>query len=413
MKLLQVDTLGQAEKKLMNCFSGRQIEIEILPSDCVLGRVLAQDIISEGNIPSFYRSTVDGYAVHSGDTSGASETIPVLLSIVEEVAMGTAASKAIKRGQCSYVPTGGMIPEGSDAVVMVEYCEAFGSEQTAIYEAVPFGKSVVVPGEDVKEGQILLFRGTKLKSAHIGALAAAGVSMVPVFKPWKVAVLSTGDELISAECKPLPGQVRDINTHALSAAAQEAGFSVEMKQVLPDQEEVIAQAVEAAVLSCDLVLISGGSSQGKKDMTRDILNRISKGGVFTHGLALKPGKPTILGYDSDSRTLLAGLPGHPVAALMVFQLLIKTVWKKLTGQPEEFGTEAVMECSLASDPGKTTCILVKLERREDILTACPIFGKSGLITTMTIADGYVLVDMNQEGVKKGDKVTVYPLEANY
>lgn len=410
MKLLKVDTLAQAEKKLMESFGERRIETEMVSLDCASGRVLARDVISGEMIPSFYRSSVDGYAVRSADTAGASETIPVLLTIIEEVAIGTAAHKKVESGTCVYVPTGGMVPEGADAVVMVEYCETFGASQTAVYQAVSFGKSVVIPGEDVKNGQSLLFRGTRLKPAHIGALAAAGVSTVPVYKPWRVAVLSTGDELVSLEREPAPGQVRDINTWTLTAAAEAAGFEVIIKKVLPDREELITAAVKEAMDCCDLVFISGGSSQGKKDLTCDILNKVSGGGVFTHGLALKPGKPTILGYDEKTGTILAGLPGHPAAALTVFLLLIGKLFRKLTGQPEKPGMQAVMECGLASEPGKTTCLLVRLECREGSLTACPILGKSGLITTMAAADGYVLVDMNREGLKMGERVTVYPLE---
>lgn len=410
MKLLKVDTLMQAEKKLMDSFGKRRMEKELISIDCASGKILAEDVMSGGDIPSFYRSSVDGYAVRSADTAGASETIPVLLTIIDEVTMGTAALKKVENGTCVYVPTGAMVPEGADAVVMVEYCEAFGASETAVYQAVPFGKSVVTPGDDVKKGKLLLRRGTKLRAAHIGAMAAAGVSLVSVYKPWRVAVFSTGDELVSPESNPMPGQVRDINTWTLTAAAQAAGFEIFMKRVLPDQEDIITSAVKEAMDSCDLVLISGGSSQGKKDLTCDILNTVSGGGVFTHGLALKPGKPTILGFDEKTGTLLAGLPGHPAAALTVFLLLIGQLWRKLTGQREPLGTEAVMECGLASEAGKTTCLLVRLEKRDEILTACPILGKSGLITTMTEADGYVLVDMNQEGVKKGEKVTVYPLE---
>lgn len=410
MKLLQVDTLLQAEQKLKDSLKGQPVKTELLSSECVLQRILAEDILSKEDIPSFYRSSVDGYAVRSADTAGASESIPVLLSVVDEVAIGTPALKKVESGTCVYVPTGGMVPEGADAVVMVEYCEPFGSGQVAVYEAVSYGKSVVVPGEDMKKGQLLLSKGTKLMPAHIGALAAAGIMQVPVFKPWRAAVISTGDELILPKEKPAPGQVRDINTRALAAAAEACGFEVCLERVIPDREALITAAVKEAMACCDLVLISGGSSQGKKDLTCDILNQVSGGGVFTHGLALKPGKPTILCYDKKTETLLAGLPGHPVAALTVFLLLIGRLWRACTWQKESYGTEAVMACSLASEPGKTTCLLVSLVRQDGVLTACPIFGKSGLITTMASADGYVLIDMNREGIKKGEAVTVYPLE---
>ena len=184
-------------------------------------------------------------------------------------------------------------------------------------------------------------------------------------------------------------------------------MKVVFQRTLADEEALLEDTVREAAEISDLVLTSGGSSQGKKDMTSEILDRISGGGVFTHGLALKPGKPTILGFDKGRQTLLAGLPGHPVAALTVFELLLVWLWRRKTGQPEELLTTARMKTNLASAPGKTTCLLVKLRKEADGYVAEPILGKSGLISTMAEADGYVLVDMNQEGLQAGDSVFVY------
>ena len=407
MKLLQVDTLEAAREKLEAASSCLKADKEFVSLELAEGRILAQDIYSGENIPGFYRSSVDGYAVCSKDTAGATESIPVFLKIVEEVSIGHPAKKAIRSGECTYVPTGGMVPEGADAMVMVEYCELFDATEAAIYASVPFGASVVAPGEDVKKGQLLLKKGTRIGPAQCGALAAAGVVEVPVFVPWKVSILSTGDELVDPSCVPGPGQVRDINTWALSAFAGKAGMQVVLKRTLADEEALLEEAVREAAGTSDLVLTSGGSSQGKKDMTSEILNRISGGGVFTHGLALKPGKPTILGFDKERQTLLVGLPGHPVAALTVFELLLVWLWKKKTGQSEEVLTTARMKTNLASAPGKTTCLLVKLWKETDGYGAEPILGKSGLISTMAEADGYVLVDMNQEGLRAGDTVLVH------
>ena len=238
-------------------------------------------------------------------------------------------------------------------------------------------------------------------------MAALGVVQVPVFKPWKVAVLSTGDELVRIDQVPGPGQVRDINTWALSCYVKKTGLELVSAEAVRDEEVLLEEKIREAVKACDLILISGGSSQGKKDMTMEILNRISKEGVFTHGLALKPGKPTILGYDKEKNTLLGGLPGHPAAALAVFHLLFVWLWKQVTGQPDQPPLEAFMTTNLAGAPGKTTCLLVKLQMAPQGLEAEPVFGKSGLISTMAEADGYVLIDMNQEGLKKGEQVKVY------
>lgn len=410
MKLLRVDTLAEAREKLESVLEKMPGRTEIVPLEEAGNRILAENLISAEQIPGFYRSSVDGYAVCAADTAGATESIPVFLKIAEEVAIGHPAVKKLERGQCSYVPTGGMVPEGADAMVMVEYCELFDETEVAVSQSVPFGKWIVVPGEDVKKGQLLLKRGTRLGPAQIGVLAASGVTEVPVYLPWRVTILSTGDELVNPWEEPKPGQVRDVNSWALSVLAEQAGMQVVQRAVLADEEARLEEAVREAGKQSDLILTSGGSSQGKKDMTCEILDRVSAGGVFTHGLALKPGKPTILGWDAASETLLAGLPGHPVAALTVFELLFIWLWRKQTGQPESRRLTARMKGNLASAPGRTTCLLVRLISEGCSYLAEPILGKSGLITTMAQADGYVLIDMNQEGVKAGELVSVYPLE---
>jgi molybdopterin molybdotransferase len=407
MKLLRVDTLEEARDKLRGVFAGRAPETEMVRAADALGRTLAGDVVSGEAVPSFYRSSVDGYAVRSADTAGASESIPAFLEMIGEIPVGTAAGKAIGSGQCMYVPTGGMVPEGADAVVMVEYCEPFDADHVAVYEAVPFGGSVVVPGEDVKEGQLLLARGSVISPAGIGALAAAGIGEVPVYQPWRVSILSTGDELVMPGRRPGPGQVRDINSAALAASAAKAGFQVIRTRLLADDEALLEAAVREAMADSDLVLVSGGSSQGKKDVTCEVLDRVSGGGVFTHGLAIKPGKPTILGFDSESGALLMGLPGHPVAALTVFGLLAFWLWRELTGQREEWPAMARMRTNLASAPGKLTCVPVRLYRGADGYEAEPVLGKSGLITTMSQADGYVKVEMNREGLKRGEWVEIH------
>lgn len=408
MKLLQVDTLSQAREKLLAAFGAHEVKTERVSLSEAGGRILSEDLMAAEAIPSFYRSSVDGYAVKSRDTAGATDSIPVFLEIVEEVAIGHPAEKPIHSGQCAYVPTGGMLPEGADAMVMVEYSELFAENQVALYESVSFGRSVVVPGEDVKRGEKLLSRGTKLGPAQVGVLAAAGIDPVPVYVPWRVSILSTGDELVAPGQQPGAGQVRDINTWALKSFVQTAGLQTVLTKMLPDRKELLEQSLREAMQCSDWVLTSGGSSQGKKDVTNELLCLVSDGGVFTHGLALKPGKPTILGYDSATDTLLAGLPGHPVAALTVFQLLLVWLWKEKTGQAEEKRLMARMKTNLASAPGKTTCLPIKLEYTPEGYLAEPILGKSGLITTMSQADGYVIVDMNREGLRAGELVSVFP-----
>ena len=290
MKLLKVDTLAQARERLLEAAKECLPETERVALADASGCILAEDIVSGEMIPAFRRSSVDGYAVCSKDTAGATESIPVFLKVLEEVEIGHPAVSKIEPGTCAYVPTGGMVPEGADAMVMVEYSERFGTDEVALYENVPYGKCIVLPGEDVKTGDIVLKAGTRIGPAQAGTLAALGVVQVPVFKPWKVAILSTGDELVRIDQVPGPGQVRDINTWALSCYVKKTGLELVSAEAVRDEEVLLEDKIREAVKACDLILISGGSSQGKKDMTMEILNRISKEGVFTHGLALKPGR---------------------------------------------------------------------------------------------------------------------------
>ncbi|MEG1895140.1 MAG: molybdopterin-binding protein [Oscillospiraceae bacterium] len=407
MKLLKVDTIEQARQKLLDCFKGKEPPTQSVELCDAQGKILAEDVFSKEDIPSFYRSTVDGYGVKARDTQGASDSVPTFLEIVEDIAIGTQSKRTIASGECAYVPTGGMIPQGADAMVMVEFAEAFDENHIAVYESVACGKSVVVPGEDIKQGQLVLKKGTELKAPQIGALAAAGVWMVKVFCPITVSIISTGDELAQVEQTPEPGMVRDVNSWALKAIAHQVGMKVVMVKKLQDDEELLKQTIKNAMEISDLVLTSGGSSQGKKDMTSQVLDELASPGVFTHGLAIKPGKPTILGFDEISSTLLVGLPGHPVAALSVFQMLLVWLWKKRTFQEPQMPIMAKMSTNVPGAPGKTTCILTQLTQGESGYMATPILGKSGLINTMTKAQGYIVIEMNKEGLQCGETVNIY------
>ncbi|MCI7302243.1 MAG: molybdopterin molybdotransferase MoeA [Clostridia bacterium] len=406
VKLLTVDTVSEAREKLLIAAQQKKKQIEFVELEEAMDRVLASDLVSPEPIPSFRRSTVDGYAVRAADTQGAGESIPVFLEIIERIEIGTPAVRMVQPGQCSYVPTGGMIPEGADAVVMVEYCEAFDTRSMAVYDAVSPGRNLIRIGEDIQEESLFLKKGTRLRPQEIGVLASAGVHTVPVYRPWKIAIISTGDELVPADQKPMPGQVRDINTYVLDAMSRKYGFEVVSKQVLQDQRNLLEKAVDSAMKTCDMVVVSGGSSQGEKDHTADVLDQLADPGVFTHGIALKPGKPTILGYDTLSETILMGLPGHPAAAMIVFELLAVWLYLQLTHQPAPAYTTAVVETNVASAPGKETCLLVELVDGDDGYIARPIFGKSGLMTTLSRAWGYTLIDMNKEGLKAGERIQV-------
>lgn len=409
MRFLKVDSLEQAREKLLASLQEVFTKTEQVRLQEAAGRCLAEQVYCPEMVPDFRRSTVDGYAVMARDTTGAGESIPVFLEIVEEIAIGHPAVHTLKSGECTYVPTGGMLPDGADAMVMVEYTELFDEKNVAVYSTVSPGTAVVQVGEEAKKGQLLLDKGARLDAKSIGVLASIGRKQVEVFRPWRLTVVSTGDELVLPGEEKTTCKIYDINTSALCTLAREHGMEVVEAVTLRDEEELLEQVLKRALKSSDIVVISGGSSQGKKDMTAELIDKIAKPGVFTHGLALKPGKPTILGTDEASETLLVGLPGHPVAAMMVFELLIIWLQKRLYGEKEKPGIPAVLESNIPGAPGRETCQMVKLVQSEDGYIARPVFGKSGLMSTLTQADGYVLLEVNQEGLRSGERVMVHLL----
>jgi molybdopterin molybdotransferase len=300
-----------------------------------------------------------------------------------------------------------MIPDGADAMVMVEHSEPFDEKSVAVYESAAVGSFVARIGEDAKKGALLLRRGVKIRPAETGALAAAGIAEAPVYAPLRIVIISTGDELVSPRENPCPGEVRDINSWALAALAEQSGFRVTGSCTIKDDRAALENAVREAMRSGDVVVLSGGSSQGIKDMTADIFAALARPGVLCHGMAIKPGKPTILAFDRETGVVLAGLPGHPVSALIVFKVLFSWLVQTLTGQDPPFPVPAKMSSNLAGAPGRTVYQPVKLRRSGTVYTAEPVFGKAGMISTLTGSDGYVIIDLNREGLQKGEDVLAY------
>ena len=409
MTLLSVDTVDTALEKIFTSVHDWRLTVEQLDTGAATGRILAEDIYAAENIPGFRRSTVDGYAVINTDTAAAGDSIPVLLKLSGTAEMGKPANFAIHSGECAYVPTGGMIPDGADAMVMVEYAEKAGKNTIAVYKPAAQGKNIAEADEDIHKGEAALRKGTCIRSPEIGLLAALGIRQVPVFCPLRLAIFSTGNELIAGDEKPGPGKIRDINSHALCALAGQRGYRVVNQQTIADDLELMEAAVRGSLEAADLVLVSGGSSRGEKDFTTEVFLRIAGSGIFTQGLALKPGKPTIFGYERASNTLLCGLPGHPVSAIIVFELFLSRLFRSLSFQQEPFTIPAHIDRNLASAPGKTTCQPVVLNRDTDAWIAAPVFGKSGMISSLTQAQGYIIIEQNREGLKKGETVQVYML----
>ena len=420
MKLLNVDLLETALQKLeaeMTAGGKNIIETEEIAVETSLGRVLAEDVFSRENVPGFNRSSVDGYAVFSADTAGAGETIPVFLEIEGEVEMGKEPPCSVTSGQCVYVPTGGMVPDGADAVVMVEFCQPFGDKQIAVYDSLSYGRNMVFAGDDVAAGEKILPRGRRIKPADMGLLCAAGKSCIKVYKPWKIFILSTGDEIVAPHVVPSAGQVRDVNTYGLLGEAQEYGFEIVGWEVVTDDVNCLRNRVEELMKISDIVCISGGSSKGKKDATEAVIDEVTSSGAFTHGLAVKPGKPTILGFDEPSGTVVLGLPGHPVAAMLLFREVIGAIWERFTGTElasKKITVDGIMSANVASAPGRRTYQLTELDyanvdEETGLPSVIPVLGKSGLIRTLSRADGYIVIDVNDEGVNKGQQVKIHLL----
>ncbi len=406
MRLLTVDTLEDAIDKLWKYIEKMPVNTEEIMTS-LEGRVLAEDIVSPLNVPHFRRSTVDGYAVKAIDTQGASESIPTFLSVINEVEMGEISDCQINAGECVYVPTGGAVPEGADAMVMVEYCELFDGQDVAIYQSSAVGKDIVQIGEDVKKGELLLKKGTVLSPKSIGVLASIGKAVVKVYKPFSVTIISTGDEIREPGSDIVDGGVYDINTYALASEARAMGIVINNKYVLKDDEELLRKTIMDEIKISDIVVTSGGSSKGKKDVTAKVIGEIASSGILTHGIALRPGKPTITAFDEESQTILVGLPGHPVAALLVFKLLVEELYeRKLEIVKDKFEVQATIATNIANSPGRMSAQLVELTREENTYIATPILGKSGLMTTLTKSHGYVIMDRNSEGLQQGQTVFV-------
>lgn len=407
MHLLTVDTLEQAQNKIFAYMAKNPLKTEKKALMAAFQYILAEDVYAPFAVPHFRRSIVDGYAVNSLDTVGIGESIPCFLKVLGAVEMGEENIYSIKRGECVYVPTGGMLPKGADAMVMLEYTEKFSDNEIACYQNVKHNQYVVEIGEDIAEKSLVLKKGTVLRPHEIGVLASLGMGEILVYAKPRVAIISLGDEIIQAGESLAPGKIYDINTYGLYAQAVKFGFDVQCCHHIKDDKQAIYDVLQKVVQEVDIVCVSGGSSQGEKDFTANLLGEISTSGVLTHGIAVKPGKPTITAYNENSHCLLLGLPGHPVAAMLLFELLAVEVYKKLWNVPQSPCVTAKMSCNFPSADGRLTCQLVELIWQENQYIATPIFGKSGVISTLAKAQGYILVAMNSEGVKKDEQVLVH------
>jgi molybdopterin molybdotransferase len=427
----------EARALLLSHLSHPIADSELIDVPSALGRILAEDILAPHPLPDFQRSTVDGYAVRALDTHGASDSLPAYLNLVGEVPMGDVPTFDIDAGQCALIHTGGMLPSGTDSVVMLEYTQRTGQDEIEIFRAVADGENIIYVGEDVAQGQMIQAKGSLIRPPEVGGLMALGILKVRVVRKIRVGLISTGDEVIDPAQSPRPGQVRDVNSFTLGALVEKSGGIAKLYGIVSDRLDVLKGAAAKALSECDVVVITAGSSASTRDMTADVIRSLGEPGVLVHGINTRPGKPTILGV-CEGKALI-GLPGNPVSALVNGYLFVVPVIEKLLGAlPRPKATVfARLTVNLPSQAGREDWWPVKLlhpERSgahstlapyahlpdllsksravpggagEDEYQAEPIFGKSNLIFTLASADGLLRIHPDATGLSAGEVVEVF------
>jgi molybdopterin molybdotransferase len=380
---------------------------EWIETRTALGRVTAADVTAPHPLPPFRRTTVDGWAVRAADTYGASESLPAYLRLVGESPMGAAPNFAVGPGECALIHTGGMLPEGADAAVMVEQSQVVSAGEVEILRAAALGENVLEVGEDVAAGAVVIPAGRRLRAAEIGGLMALGLVRVAAVARPRVAILSSGDEIVEPEVEPGPGQVRDVNAYTLSALVESCGGAPARLGVVPDRAAALARAAERALAEHDLVVITAGSSASERDMTAEVIAGLGAPGVLVHGVNVRPGKPTILAV-CDGKPVI-GLPGNPVSALVIADLFVRPLVMALQGETRpgwRASVPARLTLNLASQAGREDWVAARLVAGESGWLAEPVFGKSNLIFTLARADGLVRIPADATGLSAGAAVEV-------
>jgi len=385
------------------------IDTEDMPVDQCTHRILANDFIATENIPSFRRSTMDGYAVKASSTYGASESNPTMLFIKESIEMGKVPSYPIDIQEASRIATGGMLPEGADSVVMVEYTDALDDQTIEVFKSVAPFQNVIDVGEDIAMNQVQRKQGQIIRPQDLGAAAALGVQTFCVYQKPIVGIISTGDEIIPISQQPETGQIRDINRYSLSSQIIQSGGKPLFIDNVPDDFESLYHACKQGIQSCHMLLISGGSSVGMRDFTIDVIQKLDHAEIIAHGVSIQPGKPTILARIGNLPVW--GLPGHVASAMIVFHVLVRPFLRQLAGErnPPFYAHQTIkarLARNVASSQGRDEYVRVRLESSDDAIEAVPIQGKSGLIRTMVQADGLIKISENAEGLEQGDWVDI-------
>jgi molybdopterin molybdotransferase len=393
--------------RLLKALPASQPPAEKIRTADALGRVSAVDLLAPEPLPGFDRSTVDGYAVCAADTFGASDSLPAFIEVAGEVPMGGAPGFALQRGQAALIHTGGMLPDGADAVVMLEHTQPARSNEIEVLRAVAVGENVLKTGEDVRPGEIVVPAGRILRPAEIGGLLALGITEIQAACKPVIGVLSSGDEVVPPDQPVQPGQVRDVNSFTLAALIESAGGLARRFGIVPDRREELERSLSKALEECAAVVITAGSSASSRDLTAEVIQQMGSPGVLVHGVNVRPGKPTILAV-CDGKAVI-GLPGNPVSALVIAGLFVVPLVRRLlgiTGGQAEVRLQARLAVNLPSQAGRVDYVPVRLIPGPEGWLAEPIFYKSNLILTLAKADGLACIPADATGLAAGDLVEV-------
>ena len=386
-----------------------QLATETIPSIDALDRVLAESIQAPHPLPEFPRSTVDGYAVQAADTFGASASLPAYLKLAGEIRMGQRAELSLQASQVALIHTGAMLPEGADAVVMIEDTQTMGDEEIEILRPVAVGENIIEVSEDVSEGEIVIPAGKRLRAQEIGGVLALGYTQVSVFLRPRVGIISSGDEIVSPDETPTLGQVRDINSYTLSNVIVRHGGDAVIRGVTKDSLEELQSLVKDSHREDDLVIVTAGSSVSVRDLTAQAFESLGEPGILVHGIGIKPGKPTILAVADE--VPVVGLPGNPVSALVVGSLILPAILDRLYGLPRKIPLaliNAQLSTNVASQTGRDDYQPVRLWEDKTGVHADPIYGRSNLIFTLVRADGLLVIPADSTGYEAGSMVQIIP-----
>jgi len=404
-------SLDDAKRILQERFSAEPIGKEHVPLSEACEHVLAKDVIAHIDVPPFNRATVDGYAVKAKDTFGADETNPITLKIRGRINVGESPQTIVENGSAAEIATGAPMPQGADAVTMFEHTTRKDAN-VILYRPVSKGENVMKTGSDIKKGDTILKKGQTLSSCEIGVLAALGLARVGVYKRPKVAIISTGAEIVEPGKILLSGKIYDVNAYTLSAAVLECGGQPLNLGIVPDEVDKLEVAIRKALDSSDIVITSGGVSAGPRDIVPEIIDSLGEPGIIISGIAVKPGKPTNIAI--VDKKLIFPLPGHPTSSLLMFHILVRPIISKMAGKTGETFQliEAIAEEKMFSEKGRRTFIMVSLSHNKTgrVLASPVPSGLSGAITTLTKADGFIEVPENQQFINAGEDVKVYLLK---